>query len=301
MTRTLGQIIDACLPDVPRRRYSDAFWIAKANFVLDELTTKLFGPYRETEVLVPLVEGVTRYRIPKGIRRPTRIRYPNGHPGIQTEDTLTGTNFVIIGDDFRLLYAPIMDSNETLVSTQQLPNGDSRQTTEIWDYTNQASWPDVTNRGAVVIHYKDRASQAEPLVESSREYSFIAGLFGTGINLACRLNGELQYPAKDGDTLNVISNFLIVSGPRSLTHFSTIDDVSPLPTEFDRVLGKGLFYYLLMSLFEDGSGPSVGMAEQAFRNDVEELVADHTHQDGDQYPARPRNAALYGDLGRRRR
>ena len=293
MARTLREIIEACLPEIPASRYSDSYWIAKANFVLDELSTKLQGPYREMEVLVPLVEGVTRYRIPSELRRPSRIRYPNGHMGVNLEDPATGVSFSIVGDHFRLSYAPTMDSNKSLSTSQLIMNGSDRQYTEISNVTEMLDWPDVSNWGAIITHY------SAPNVVQSKEYSFVSAKRIEPFDISLILNGPLTLPAKEGDDVEVISNFLIVSGPRSLTHFATMESPCPLPTEFDRVLGKGLLMYLRLAMDDDGTGPSVAAADELFRRDVEELTADNSYHGGDQYPARPRSPAMYGGLRRR--
>lgn len=293
MARTLREIIEACLPEIPASRYSDSYWIAKANFVLDELSTKLQGPYREMEVLVPLVEGVTRYRIPSELRRPSRIRYPNGHMGVNLEDPATGVSFSIVGDHFRLSYAPTMDSNESLFAYQEIMDGNDLQYTEIASLTTIPDWPEVANWGAIVTHY------SSPGVVQSKEYSFVAMKRVGTLDATVVLNGPLTLPAREGDRVDVLSNFLIVSGPRSLTHFATMESPCPLPTEFDRVLGKGLLMYLRLAMDDDGTGPSVAAADELFRRDVEELTADNSYHGGDQYPARPRSPAMYGGLRRR--
>lgn len=293
MPRTLKEIIEACLPEIPASRYSDAYWIAKANFVLDELSTKLQGPYREMEVIVPLVEGVTRYRIPSELRRPSRIRYPNGHMGVNLEDPRTGVSFAIVGDYFRLSYAPTMDSNPSLSTLQQISNSSDRQYTEISNSGDMADWPDVSNWGVIVTHY------STPGVIQSKEYSFASSM-REDLDISMVLNGPLYLPAREDDLVEVMTNFVIVSGPRALTHFTTMESPCPLPTEFDRVLGKGLLMYLRLAMDDDGTGPSVAAADELFRRDVAELVEDNSYHGGDQYPVRPRSPAMYGGLRRGR-
>lgn len=294
MARTLKEIIEACLPEIPASRYSDAYWIAKANFVLDELSTKLQGPYREMEVIVPLVEGVTRYRIPSELRRPSRIRYPNGHMGVNLEDPRTGVSFSIVGEHFRLNYAPVMDSNVPLTAVQNIMDGNERQYTEISDVSNMVDWPDVSDWGAIITHY------SAPSVVQSVEYSFVAMKRVEPFDISVVFNGPLVLPAKESDKVDVYTNFLIVSGPRSLPHFVTMESPCPLPTEFDRVLGKGLLMYLRLAMDDDGTGPSVAAADELFRRDVAELVEDNSYHGGDQYPVRPRSPAMYGGLRRGR-
>lgn len=296
MARTLSEIIDACLPEIPVRRYSDEYWIKKANFVLDELSTKLTGSYRETEVIVPLVEGVTKYRIPSQLRRPERIRYPAGNRGVTIGDPRTKVDFVIVGDSFRILEMPVMNSDVDLTATQTLPDGNPLQYSVVEDLMGMLEWPDdIEDRGAIITHY------SAPGIVSGQESTFVVRKYTEPFVVRAILNGSLEEPAKLGDTIFVTSNFVIVSGPRSLRHFTTMDSLSPLPTEFDRVLGKGLLLYLRMAMDDDNTGPSISAADEFYRRDVEELIGDHEVFGSDKNPVQPVSQHMFSGLMRPRR
>ena len=295
MGRTLSAIMDAMLPDVNRARLQDAFWISKANFVLDEITTKLNGPLRNIEAIVPLVEGVTVYDIPSNIRKLEHLRYASTNLGMNFTDPSTGRGFFIIGPNkLRLTEAPSLDANEDQTGTQELANNDARNQYLVKFSSSGLGWPeDLSGRAAIITH-------ADPAATVRTEYAIIVRREIDEFNVIFRLNGNMENPIKFGDQVDITSNFIILSGNRRFPHFTTINSTSPLPDEWDRIIGKGLRFYLEMQQEEDGSGPSVAKFDEVFRRDIEEIESDYADLSGDVAQVQPRSPAMYGSLRRRR-
>lgn len=304
MGRTLSAIMDAMLPDVNRARLQDAFWISKANFVLDEITTKLNGPLRNIEAIVPLVEGVTVYDIPNKIRKLERLRYASSaNLGLDVSDFSTPIGFSIIGPErLRISSAPSLNGNPVLIGEQGLPNSEPTNINCVeFPISGHESWPlDLSGWAATITHYAPRVSLSDPAVEIATEDLIIAHRYDTVATIGVRLNGNAVLPIIEGDKITINSNFMIASGNRRFPHFTAINSASPLPDEWDRIIGKGLRFYLEMQQEEDGSGPSVAKFDEVFRRDIEEIESDYADLSGDVAQVQPRSPAMYGSLRRRR-
>ena len=291
MARTLADILET-MPDAGWRRFSDAFWIAKANFVLNEIETALTGPALNVEVAVPLIAGVTMYQIPDIIRKAQRIRFPSGSfLGRVDEDPATRTRYQILGTQFRLREVPSLSGDADLGMAQGYEN-----TIEVYQYDRilypGLSSSNLSHIGRAVICTHADGSQ-ETLVASGTAIDDIQ------VQPYLQLNGRLRKPLKYGELAVVTSNFVMVEGSRRLTPFAALSDFSPIPQEWDRVLAKGLRFYLEVQ--QDEGGANAGTAAEwytLFKDDLDAIQADYNNLDGDNYPIQPRSPAMFRGMRR---
>jgi hypothetical protein len=285
------------MPDSGWRRFSDAFWIAKANFVLNEIETALTGPALNTEVAVPLIAGVTMYPIPAILRKVQRIRFPSlSYLGRVDEDPATRTRYQILGTQFRLRDVPSLSSTADYPVAQAYLN-----TVEVYQFDRILSpgWGSTAEShvGRAVICY-----HGTPYLEATEHETLIASGLATDDSQAqqyLQLNGRLRKPLKYGETAVVTSNFVMLEGSRRLTPFVLLSDPSPVPQEWDRVLAKGLRFYLEVQ--QDEGGANAGTAGEwyaLFKDDLDAIQADYNNLDGDNYPIQPRSPAMFNSFRR---
>lgn len=292
MPRTLTDILNT-MPDSGWRRFSDAFWIAKANFVLNEIETALTGPALNTEVAVPLIAGVTMYTIPSIIRKAQRIRFPSGsYLGRVDEDPATRTRYQILGTQFRLRDVPSLSSSADYTVSQAYQNTEE---TYQFDRILSPGWGSTAEShvGRAVICYHGS------LASTDQETLIASGLATDDIQVQqyLQLNGRLRKPLKFGETAIVTSNFVMVEGSRRLNPFVLLSDPSPVPQEWDRVLAKGLRFYLEVQ--QDEGGANAGTAGEwysLFKDDLDAIQADYNNLDGDNYPIQPRSPAMFSQF-----
>jgi hypothetical protein len=283
------------MPDSGWMRFSAAFWIAKANFVLNEIETALSGPALNTEVAVPLIVGVTMYPIPSVIRKVQRIRFPSGsYLGRVDEDPATKTRYQILGTQFRLRDVPTLSADADLpVNQTYLDTASALQ----YDRILSEGWTgNMSHVGRAVICY-----HGTPYLDATDHETLIAsGLVDAdGGSQYLQLNGRLRNRLKYGETAVITSNFVMLEGARRLTPFVLLSDPSPVPQEWDRVLAKGLRFYLEVQ--QDEGGASAGTAAEwysLFKDDLDAIQADYNNLDGDSYPIQPRSPAMFNSFRR---
>jgi len=296
--RTLTDILNT-IPETGWRRFSEAFWVAKANFVLNEIETALSGPFLTQEVAVPLVGGVSMYRIPDSLRKVQRIRWPSCHGlGRYDDDPSTKPWYEIVGKNFRLRETPTFtpDPPDRTV-TQQYNDTDAEQQkleyVQIFDpQLVLGGWSESQAGRAVILNHGDGT------YETMRAVGTVVDSLGNTVLL---MNGSFEKPAKAGQTALVTSNFILVEGFKRLAKFVSLTSESPIPDEWDRALAKGLRYYLEVQ--QDEGGANAGTVSEwykLFRDDLDACQADYNNLDGDNYPLKPSAPLAFGALRRNR-
>ena len=282
MSRTLTDILET-MPDAGWQRFSEAFWVAKANFVLNEIETKLSGPYMNIEVAMPIVDRVTMYPIPKNVRTIKRIRLPSStYLGMTNEDPSTKIPYSFLGNQFRLLYPVSLSGNVDLNLTQTISSN-------ILLTVAGGDGVDQSGKAAIITHL-DRTS--ETLIVASQK------LIMSGIQVQTtilRLNGTLKQPCAVGEAFILTSDFIMIEGRTGFDKFTSFSSLSPLPAEWDRALAKGLRFWLEAQQDEQGNA-RIQDWYKLFMADLEQIDADYNEFDGDNYPVQPRSKAMFAGL-----
>lgn len=267
---TLAQILTS-LPTVLRKRYSDSFWIFKANQILGEVETKTRGYKFLGQSLLLLQDKRTIYPVPTDLRTIDRIRVPDAtQVQINPYDWSTTVHFRLVGDKIILDAFPDMSG-----------------------YTAYGPETAVTVTGSRVISSVAAADVTEDqyvgwvmVDETNGGWSFVAAneAAESGNSFDITVN-EAFASLTDGDEFSLQPDFYIIEGQKGMTRFSATSDSAPLPAEWESILTKGLRYYSELQTDEESQQLQTWRAD--YLNELDAYQSEISSPIGDRGRMRP--------------
>lgn len=274
-TMTLSEVLEL-LPRVLRQRYSGGAFPWKAgNLVLSDFEKELEDHYFIGDVALLLAAGVTDYVLPPAVRR-LRGVYQMLADGTPTPYRPAPVKFILQENSLRLDTVPTVSSETDIEGT--VPVGGPGTLDTLFDNTagkldaDTLDEDQLAGRLLIVTH-----------ADASVEYKLLQG--NTPDAFTADINGALRAVAAAADTYRITANFYMMEAVKYLTRLTSLDDVLPIPTDWEACFLAHLRYrYEAQS--EEGSNTTAFWFRE-YRRELMNLKSDGRHR-SDTPQKRPR-------------
>jgi hypothetical protein len=275
-TMTLQEAVDL-LPRTLRQRYSgQAFPWKAGNLILADFEKELEDHFFIGEVALLLLSGITDYALDPTIRHlrgiyqilPTLSPIPYRPQPIK---------FIQQEDRIRFDNTPILSDDDDITGT--VPVGGPGSLDTVFDNTaGKLDDTDLTD-GALAGRLL-RVTHASTAVE----WKLLRG--NTVADTTADINGALSAVAAPGDTYLITANFYMMEVVKYLTRLTSLDDVLPIPADWEACFLAHLRYrYEAQS--EEGSNNTAFWFRE-YRRELTTVKADGRHR-SDTPVKRPRS------------